>query len=123
MKRLADPDVYSDEVLERFEDPPGAGWFDAPEHSGCATSAVRNATICLALRVQAGRVEEARFRATGCPHTIALASKACETLPGRELASLAEFDATALVEALPVPANKLDLKILVEDAVHAASQK
>lgn len=123
MKRLADPDVYSDEVLERFEDLPGAGWFDAPDYSGCASSSARNATICLALRVQAGRVEEARFRARGCPHAIALASKACEVLEGQEIAGLAEFDATALVEALPVPASKLDLKILIEDAVRAASQK
>ncbi|MDX1444110.1 MAG: iron-sulfur cluster assembly scaffold protein [Gammaproteobacteria bacterium] len=123
MKLLADPDVYSDAVLDRFEDPPGAGWFDAPDRVGCASSKIRNSQVCFAVRLDGDAVAEARFRARGCPHTIAAASAASEALRGLALEALASFDAESIVTGLPIPANKLDIRILIEDAVRAASQQ
>jgi NifU-like protein involved in Fe-S cluster formation len=121
MKLLVDSDVYSDEVLRRFENPPRAGWLEAPSRSGSATSAVRNAEIRFALREQGGTVTEVRFKARGCPHAIAVASLVAERLEGQLVADLTAFDAGFVVDYLALPADKLDLKILVEDAVRATA--
>jgi nitrogen fixation NifU-like protein len=118
------------------EDPLGAqvrGLFAALRHAGeaaaTASSAVRvlrgeagreqrGTRVRFTLRVIGERVLEVRFRAYGCPHTLA----ACEWLAqqlesvGREaLGGPAEW-----ARQLGIPAAKLGRLLVIEDALNAA---
>lgn len=121
MKSLVDASMYSDDVLARFQAPPRAGWLESPSRIGHAASAVRDSEVHFALQLDGERIAAVRFRARGCPHTIAAASLVAERLEGGSAVALADFDAGFLVDSLPLPAGKLDLKLLLEDAVRAAA--
>jgi hypothetical protein len=78
----------------------------------------RGTRVRFMLRVRAGRVLEVRYRAYGCPHTLA----ACEWLatqleggPARVVGSPADWAAQ-----LAIPAAKLGRLLVVEDALRAA---
>ena len=69
---------YHPEVVRRVRELPGAG--ATPDEAGwiaaTAGSVASGALIELSLRVEAGRIRAARFRAYGCPHVIGSASSA-----------------------------------------------
>ena len=124
MDELVDASKYSPRVVERFEAPRHAGIPESANHAGKATSAARGTRVVLHLRVTDGRVEAAGFELLGCPHALAAADLVCEDLAGKLLAALGDYEAGFLAEALSLPAEKLDLKILLEDVVrHAARQE
>jgi len=79
------------------------------------------------LRWQDGRVRQARYRAYGCPYTLAT----CEWLAGRlEGLALPERSPDALAgalgappdwaDALGIPPERLGRLLIIEDALHAA---
>lgn len=115
MEHLADSAVYSDEVLGLFDAPPHAGRPAGANRSGSAESKPRASRVMLHLKMSGETVEAAGFEALACPHTIAAAERVCQDLEGRGLAELAGYTATFLDELLP--AEKLDIRIMLEDAV------
>lgn len=121
MEYLADTATYGRRVMELFDAPVHAGLPDGANRVGEAASRPRASSVRLHLRVVGGTVEAAGFEALGCPHTIAAAELACEDLEGRKCDELAGYDASFLEAALPLPAQKLDIRILVEDAVRNAA--
>ncbi|HEX7047578.1 MAG TPA: iron-sulfur cluster assembly scaffold protein [Gammaproteobacteria bacterium] len=121
MEYLADTAAYGRRVMELFDSPAHAGPPDGVNLVGEAESRTRLSRIRLHLRVSDDVVEAAGFEALGCPHTIAAAELACEDLEGRKRDELAGYDARFLEAALPLPAEKLDIRILVEDAVRNAA--
>ena len=76
--------------------------------------------VRFSLRVAAGRVREARYRAYGCPYTLAC----CEWLAGRlegarlPIQTLGEPARWAL--ALSIPPERLGRLLVIEDALRAA---
>lgn len=118
---LADSSVYGRRVVEIFDRPRHAGRPDGASVLGEAESRSRAGRVRLHLGVQNGVVKAAGFEALGCPHTIAAAELVCEDLEGRRLDTLADYDARFLDAALPLPDHKLDIRILVEDAVRNAT--
>jgi NifU-like protein involved in Fe-S cluster formation len=118
----ADP-RYSDEVLFRLRELPGAG--DLPAGSvaalGRAGDREQGAEAELAFAVREGRVVAARFRAFGCPHFLAGASWLTERLLGARREDLATWDWREAAEALAVPAAKYGRLLTLQDAVRAAA--
>lgn len=123
MEQFADLDVYSERVLGLFDAPAHAGVPTAANLVGEADSKSRHAQVRLHLKVTAGKVEEAGFEALGCPHLIAGSELVAQDLRGRMAAELDGYDAAFLDAALPLPAGKLDLRILLEDAVRDAGRR
>jgi NifU-like protein involved in Fe-S cluster formation len=76
----------------------------------------------LSASVDGENVSALRFRARGCPHTIAVAEAVCEALEGRPVAGLLEFSAGDLMEYLSVPVEKTGRILVIEDAVRALGQ-
>lgn len=118
---FADTAVYSPVVLERFEAPAHAGIPEGASRMGHAVSKPRASCVSVHLRIAGGAVEAAGFRALGCPHLIGAADLVCEDLVGRALPALRDYNARFLDTALPLPADKRDLRILLEDAVRDAA--
>ena len=104
-------------------------YFDAPAHAGdlSAGESVRIDAQEVRLEVSAttsdGVVSAMRFRAWGCPHTIAAAEAACAALEGRPVGDLLEFSARDLMEDLSVPIEKTGRILVVEDAVRSLGQR
>jgi NifU-like protein involved in Fe-S cluster formation len=111
---------YSERVLALFQDLPGAGELPAGAGRvvvGEAESLDRGAWVRFEARIVDGRVAACRFRAWGCPHTLASAALACRGL--LEADSASPCDAERLARELDVPAEKRGRLLVVEDAGRA----
>ncbi|MBA3564914.1 MAG: iron-sulfur cluster assembly scaffold protein [Gammaproteobacteria bacterium] len=111
---------YSRAVLESFEHPLHAGRARGDPAElivGRAGSMKAGALVELSLRVAPGGVTEARFRAFGCPHTIAAASRVAQQIEGQPIEALEGFDIQAIADELEVPAGKLGRLLIVADAL------
>ena len=115
---MAKPGPYSELVLEHFDRPRLAGRLAGTNvRQGSAGSTDRGVWVEFSVRVAEGRVAEARFRAYGCPHTIAAASWVAEHLIGQPLERAGVLDPLDLGERLEAPAEKLGNLLVVEDAL------
>jgi len=71
------------------------------------------------LTVANGIVKAARFKAYGCPHTLAVADWLTRRLPGRARGEGLPGTPTGWAEELKVPVEKLGRLLMVEDALRA----
>ena len=76
-------------------------------------------TLSLHLRVQQGRVLEARFSAFGCPVGIAVGAWLAQQAVGLTLADLPALNAARLRRELEIPEDKLHCALMGEDALKA----
>lgn len=104
-------------------------YFAAPAHAGALEGAQfvlvddQGVRLQLSATVDGGIVSAMRFRAWGCPHTIAVAEAACAVLEGRPVADLLEFSVRGLMEELAVPVEKTGRILVVEDAVRSLGRR
>jgi len=119
---------YSELTRRYFDATPAVGEF-ARDGSpmggvfrGCAGQPERGTWVQFDLRVQSGRVLDARFLAFGCPHTIAAASWVAEQAAGSELRAALPEPVHALRERFEVPQEKLGRLLILEDAWLAATR-
>lgn len=115
--------MYNEQVIEHFEAPrnvatPADLAGSSPtlvsgeggnEHSGV--------WIGFWLDVEGMTIRQARFRAYGCPHTLAMASWLTERLVGEPLTSGYTLPKDEIVAALALPAEKLRSVLVAEDAL------
>jgi NifU-like protein involved in Fe-S cluster formation len=118
----ADP-RYGAEVRARMASLAGAGGFaPSPQVArGRAGDREQGAEVVLAGRVVAGRVEELRFQAFGCPHLVAAASWLTDRLRGAGREDLLRWDWREAADALAVPPAKYGLLLTLQDAVRAVA--
>jgi NifU-like protein involved in Fe-S cluster formation len=116
------PDYYSEKVLELFRTLPGAGTLPPGEgECACGEAAAldRGAWVRFEARVAGGRIDDCRFRAFGCPHTLAAAALAVRALRALPLERAQAIDAASLARELDAPREKLGRLLVVEDALRA----
>ncbi|NJO12622.1 MAG: hypothetical protein HC872_03230 [Gammaproteobacteria bacterium] len=114
---------YSPLVRELFWHPQASGPLpdEAPSvYRGEAGTAASGAWVRLHLRIDAGRVTDARFQAYGCPHTLAAASWLAQHLPGRSADRAFPEGISGLARVLELPEAKLGRLLIVEDALNDA---
>jgi NifU-like protein involved in Fe-S cluster formation len=110
---------YSARVLELFRALPYAGTLPAAPGGIAAAEAIaldRGAWVKFEARVDAGRIVACRFRAWGCPHTLAAAALAAGWLEGWPDGESTRFEAARLARELDAPADKMGRLLVVEDA-------
>jgi cysteine desulfurase len=113
---------YAAEVRRRVHELPHWG-RPAPGEGTCVGRAgdrEQGAEVELSLAVRGGRVGEARFVAFGCPHLLAAASWLAESIRGRPLRELQDWDWRTAADALEVPPAKFGRLITLQDALRAA---
>jgi len=108
---------YSARVRALFDALPRAGDLPAggPVIAGEAAAIDRGAWVRFEARLANGRITDCRFRAWGCPHTLAAAALAAAELAAGRGAP----DARRLAHELDAPAAKLGRLLVVEDAMQA----
>ena len=113
---------YSDLVRDHFENPRNAGKLADADAVGYQANPVCGDTMRLTLRINGGRVAEARFQTSGCPAAIATSSVCTEMIRGQTLAeaeALTKEDYAAALGGLP--ASKMHCSVLAADTVRAAA--
>jgi nitrogen fixation NifU-like protein len=116
--------MYSDKVVDHYENPRNVGGF-AKEEAGIGTGLV-GAPACgdvmkLQIKVGAdGRIEDAKFKTFGCGSAIASSSLATEWVKGKTLAEAETIKNTEIAQHLALPPVKIHCSVLAEDAIKAA---
>ncbi len=117
--------AYSPEVLARFREPRNLGSLprdDPRVGTGQAGEEGTGRLVRVQLRVDAGGVvTEARFKAFGCPATIACASLVTERADGASLHELSCVSGSELVEALRLAPERRDAAEVAVAALLAAA--
>jgi nitrogen fixation NifU-like protein len=112
---------YGPVVLDHFEHPRNVGRVEDPDAIGRAGNPACGDQVELSLRIRQDRIEEARFRASGCSAAIASSSITTVLLTGMTLEEAAALtDATVAGALGGLPPAKLHCSVLAEDAVAAA---
>ncbi len=119
----ANPFGYAEPVWRLFSHPPHAGEFDPGTPgvvSGEAGSKAARSVLRLQLRFAGGRVADARFKAYGCPSSIAVGAWIAGWSLGKTPAELATLRAAGLRQALEIAEDRAHCALLGEDALQAA---
>lgn len=113
-------DPYNAEVRRRFAEPRHAGRV---EGGFMARRRAPDADIEVSATIESGTIRAMRFRARGCPHTIAACDLACERLSGQPVASLHEPLAISVGGPLGVPTEKTGRILVLEDVFRDLSSR
>lgn len=109
---------YPQEVWRLFQEAPNAGVLEGPGVVRVQVEApAQQAVLEWQLRLDEGRVGEARFRALGCPTTIAVGAWLAAAATGRPVAGLKALDAAGIRGALGIAEDRAHCALLGEDLI------
>jgi nitrogen fixation NifU-like protein len=110
--------MFSDSVLDHFQNPRNAGELDHADTKVEVSNPVCGDVLQLAVRMEGERIAEARFLCRGCTTSIACASLLTEQLRHRTLAEARSLTAQSLSQSLGgLPAATFHGAELAADAV------
>jgi len=116
--------MYSEQVLDHFQNPRGVGDLENATVSVEVQNPACGDVMRLSLRIESGRVVEARFKAKGCVPAIACGSKLVEIVAGLEVGRAAEIRREQLVASLGgLPQASQHASYLAFEALHEALRK
>ena len=115
------PALYNATVLDHFLNPRNVGDVPDPEALGHAGEPNCGDAMRLSLRIQNGKILDARFRTVGCGAAIASSSMATELIKGRSVEQARQFSNQEIVAALGgLPPAKIQCSLLAAQALRAA---
>src|SRR3954464_13909324 len=116
--------AYSEKVIEHYENPRNVGTLDkSDEHVGTGLVGAPACGDVMRLQIRggdAGRIEDAKFKAFGCGSAIASSSLATEWLKGKTVDEAATIKNSMIAEELNLPPVKIHCSVLAEDAIKSA---
>jgi len=113
--------MYSAQVLDHLENPRHVGEMADASACGVATNPVCGDLLHLYLKIAGGKIAAARFKAHGCPPTLAAASALTEMIVDLTLETAGALTPPDVTRALgTLPRNKEHCSILAIDALRAA---
>jgi len=116
--------MYSEAVLDHFQNPRNAGALDAATATVSVENPVCGDILELSVRIEAGRIAEARFRTRGCVTALACSSFLTELLRGKTPAEVTAITSEQISQALGgLPPATLHGAQLARDAVQALLAK
>ena len=116
--------MFSDSVLDHFNNPRNAGDLPDATASVEVTNPVCGDVLRLAVRVEDGRIAAARFKTQGCVASIASSSILTEMLAGKSPAEARRITPQQIADALGgLPTATFHAAQLCADAVGALVRK
>jgi nitrogen fixation NifU-like protein len=113
--------MYNETVMDHFMNPRNVGSIDDPDGVGDMGNAVCGDRTEVSIKVQAGKIIDARFRTFGCGAAIASGSMLTELVRGMTLQEALAISKEDVAEALHgLPPAKMHCSNLAADALHAA---
>lgn len=112
---------YNPIVVDHFKHPRNMGEMEKPDGVGEAQNPVCGDTMRLYIKVESGRIMEARFLTFGCGAAIASSSIATEMIKGKTIEEALLITDQVVIEALGgLPPSKTHCSVLAEMAILAA---
>ena len=116
--------VYSEKVIEHFENPQNIGALDKTAlNVGTGLVGAPECGDVMKLQILVDDKEniiDAKFKTFGCGSAIASSSLATEWVKGKSLDEAFAIQNTVIVEELSLPPVKIHCSVLAEDAIKAA---
>jgi nitrogen fixation NifU-like protein len=112
---------YSDKVMDHFMHPRNCG--EIPDASGVGTvgNPICGDVLRLYIKVEDGKIVDAKFKTFGCAAAIATSSMVTELIKGKTVEEVSSISNRAVAEALGgLPPIKLHCSVLAEQALRAA---
>jgi nitrogen fixation NifU-like protein len=112
---------YSEKVIDHFTNPRNFGEIKDADGIGQVGNAKCGDLMQLFIKVENGRIVDAKFKTFGCCAAIATSSMITEMIKGKSISELRDVTNKAVTEALDgLPRIKLHCSVLAEDALKAA---
>lgn len=114
--------VYSEKVLDHFQNPRNVGEIPDADGVGMVGNAKCGDIMQMFIKVNDDEViEDVKFKTFGCGAAIATSSMATELIKGKRIEDALNLTNSAVVEALEgLPPVKIHCSVLAEEAVKAA---
>ena len=115
--------AYSQKVLDHYENPQNVGSFDKDDDSvgtGLVGAPACGDVMKLQIKVEAGIIQDAKFKTFGCGSAIASSSLVTEWVKGRTLNEAKNIKNVQIAEELALPPVKIHCSVLAEDSIKAA---
>ena len=113
--------LYSDKVMDHFQNPRNVGKLDDADGIGEVGNAKCGDILRMYIKVKDGVITDCKFNTFGCGSAIATSSMATELIKGKPIEEALQLSNKAVVEALDgLPAHKIHCSVLAEEAVRAA---
>ncbi len=103
-------DLYRDNIIDHYQNPRNYGTLEHPDISFEDSNPVCGDEIRMDLKVQDGRVVDARFQGHGCSISQASASMLTEEIIGKSLEEVKQIDKQYLLDLLGIPLGPVRLK-------------
>ncbi len=108
-------------LIDHFKNPRNVGEMEAPDGIGEAQNPVCGDTMRLFIKVEAGRIIDAKFLTFGCGAAIASSSMTTEMIKGKMVEEAITISNQAIARALGgLPPTKVHCSVLAEQAIKAA---
>lgn len=112
---------YSQKVMDHFLHPHNVGELPEANGVGNVGNPVCGDIMRLYIKVEDGRIVEARFKTFGCGAAIATSSMVTDLVKGKTIDEALEISNQAVAEALGgLPKVKMHCSVLAEEALRAA---
>ena len=112
---------YTDKVMDHFKNPRNVGDMENPSGMGKVGNPVCGDVMELYLKIEDGRIADAKFKTFGCGAAIATSSMVTEMIKGKAIEEALEISNKEVAEALGgLPRAKMHCSVLAEDALQAA---
>ena len=124
MAERLSPDVYSEVLIDHFQNPRNAGAMEDADAEAYVMNPVCGDSLRMFLKIEDGRVARASFLSSGCPASIATSSAATELVVGltpEAAATLSRDDYANAVGGLPKA--KVHCSVLAASAVSQAVEQ
>jgi nitrogen fixation NifU-like protein len=116
--------MYSEAVLEHFQNPRNVGTLDTATATVSVENPVCGDILELSVRMEMGRIAEARFRTRGCVTAVACSSLLTEWVRGKTPAEVRGITPEQMAEALGgLPPATFHAAQLARDAIQALIAK
>ena len=115
--------AYSQKVLDHYENPQNVGSFDKDDDNvgtGLVGAPACGDVMKLQIKVEAGIIQDAKFKTFGCGSAIASSSLVTEWVKGRTLNEAKNIKNVQIAEELALPPVKIHCSVLAEDSIKAA---
>ena len=112
---------YSEKVMDHFMEPRNMGDIKDADAVGTVGNPACGDVMRLYIKVDGGKITDAKFKTFGCGAAIATSSMATEMIKDKSLDEALEITNEAVAAALDgLPPNKMHCSVLAQEAIEAA---